>query len=388
MRKPALLALEDGSVFRGLSIGADGQSVGEVVFNTAMTGYQEILTDPSYAKQLVTLTYPHIGNVGTNPEDEESAHVMAAGLIVRDVPLLASNWRSRETLSEYLVRNEVVGISDIDTRRLTRILREKGAQNGCIVAGDRIDADAALAQARAFPGLKGMDLAKEVSTKEPYQWHQGTWDLEHGLPEAPPDVDQQLPWKVVAYDFGVKRNILRMLVDRGCQLYVVPAQTPAAEVLAMQPHGVFLANGPGDPEPCGYAIEAIREIMYTGMPLFGICLGHQLLGLASGGRTAKMKFGHHGANHPVQDLETGRVMISSQNHGFEVDEKSLPDNVRTTHRSLFDQTLQGIHHNEYPAFSFQGHPEASPGPHDVGPLFDHFIELMEQRWQAGAGAGR
>lgn len=385
MRKPALLALEDGSVFRGLSIGADGQSVGEVVFNTAMTGYQEILTDPSYAKQLVTLTYPHIGNVGTNPEDEESAHVMAAGLIVRDVPLLASNWRSQETLSEYLVRNDVVGISDIDTRRLTRILREKGAQNGCIVAGDRIDADAALAQARAFPGLKGMDLAKEVSTKEPYQWHQGTWDLEHGLPEAPPDVDQQLPWKVVAYDFGVKRNILRMLVDRGCQLHVVPAQTPAAEVLAMQPHGVFLANGPGDPEPCGYAIEAIREIMYTGTPLFGICLGHQLLGLASGGRTAKMKFGHHGANHPVQDLETGRVMISSQNHGFEVDEKSLPDNVRTTHRSLFDQTLQGIHHNEYPAFSFQGHPEASPGPHDVGPLFDHFIELMEQRWQAGAG---
>ncbi len=384
MRKPALLVLEDGSIFRGLSIGAEGETVGEVVFNTAMTGYQEILTDPSYSKQLVTLTYPHIGNVGANPEDEESARIMAAGLIVRDVPLVASNWRSRESLGEYLSRNGVVGISDIDTRRLTRILREKGAQSGCIAAGDEVDADAALAAARAFPGLKGMDLAKEVSTTESYNWVQGTWSLEGGMPQVPESIDEQLPWKVVAYDFGVKRNILRMLVDRGCQLTVVPAQTPAAEVLAMQPHGVFLANGPGDPEPCGYAIAAIREIMYTGMPLFGICLGHQLLGLASGGRTAKMKFGHHGANHPVQDLETGRVMISSQNHGFEVDEKSLPDNVRTTHRSLFDQTLQGIHHNEYPAFSFQGHPEASPGPHDVGPLFDHFIELMQQRWHAGA----
>ncbi len=384
MRNPALLVLEDGSIFRGLSVGAEGRTVGEVVFNTAMTGYQEILTDPSYSKQLVTLTYPHIGNVGANPDDEESARIMAAGLIVRDVPLVASNWRSRESLGEYLSRNGVVGISDIDTRRLTRILREKGAQNGCIVAGAEVDADAALADARAFPGLKGMDLAKEVSTTESYNWVQGTWSLEGGMPQAPDSVDEQLPWKVVAYDFGVKRNILRMLVDRGCKLTVVPAQTPAPEVLAMQPHGVFLANGPGDPEPCDYAITAIREIMYTGMPLFGICLGHQLLGLASGGRTAKMKFGHHGANHPVQDLETGRVMISSQNHGFEVDEKSLPDNVRTTHRSLFDQTLQGIHHNEYPAFSFQGHPEASPGPHDVGPLFDHFIELMQQRWQAGA----
>ncbi len=385
MRSPALLVLEDGSTFRGLSIGAEGRTVGEVVFNTAMTGYQEILTDPSYSKQLVTLTYPHIGNVGANPDDEESARIMAAGLIVRDVPLVASNWRSRESLGEYLNRNGVVGISDIDTRRLTRILREKGAQNGCIVAGDEVDADAALADARAFPGLKGMDLAKEVSTTESYNWAQGTWSLEGGMAQVPESIDEQLPWKVVAYDFGIKRNILRMLVDRGCQLTVVPAQTPASEVLAMQPHGVFLANGPGDPEPCDYAITAIREIMYTGMPLFGICLGHQLLGLASGGRTAKMKFGHHGANHPVQDLETGRVMISSQNHGFEVDEKSLPHNVRTTHRSLFDQTLQGIHHNEYPAFSFQGHPEASPGPHDVGPLFDHFIELMQQRWQAGAG---
>ena len=381
LRKPALLALEDGSVFRGLSIGADGQTVGEVVFNTAMTGYQEILTDPSYAKQLVTLTYPHIGNVGANPEDEEAHRVMAAGLIIRDLPLLASNWRSQETLGAYLERNGVVGISDIDTRRLTRILREKGAQNGCIVAGDDLDEAAALEQARAFPGLKGMDLAKEVSTKEAYDWTQGTWSLEGGLPDA---TDENRPWNVVAYDYGVKRNILRMLADRGCRIRVVPAQTPASEVLAMQPHGVFLANGPGDPEPCDYAIEAIRDIMYTGMPLFGICLGHQLLGLASGGRTVKMKFGHHGANHPVQDLDTGRVMISSQNHGFEVEEKSLPENVRTTHRSLFDQTLQGIHHKEYPAFSFQGHPEASPGPHDVGPLFDHFIELMEQRWRAGA----
>ena len=383
MRKPALLALEDGSLFRGKSIGVDGQTVGEVVFNTAMTGYQEILTDPSYLRQIVTLTYPHIGNVGTNAEDEESDGVQAAGLIVRDVPLLASNWRSTESLPEYLARSRVVGISDIDTRRLTRILRERGAQNGCIVAGDALDADAALAAARAFPGLKGMDLAKEASTREPYDWAQGTWSLEEGLADAAAGTR---PWKVVAYDYGVKRNILRMLVDRGCQIQVVPAQTPAAEVLAGQPHGVFFANGPGDPEPCDYAIDAIRDVMYTGVPVFGICLGHQLLGLATGAKTVKMKFGHHGANHPVQDLDSARVMISSQNHGFNVDESTLPHNVKVTHRSLFDGSVQGIHHTDYPAFSFQGHPEASPGPHDMSPLFDHFIELMEQRW-TGRGAG-
>ena len=383
LRKPALLALEDGSLFRGKSIGVDGQTVGEVVFNTAMTGYQEILTDPSYLRQIVTLTYPHIGNVGTNAEDEESDGVQAAGLIVRDVPLLASNWRSTESLPEYLARNRVVGISDIDTRRLTRILRERGAQNGCIVAGDALDADAALAAARAFPGLKGMDLAKEASTREPYDWAQGTWSLEEGLADAAAGTR---PWKVVAYDYGVKRNILRMLVDRGCQIQVVPAQTPAAEVLAGQPHGVFFANGPGDPEPCDYAIDAIRDVMYTGVPVFGICLGHQLLGLATGAKTVKMKFGHHGANHPVQDLDSARVMISSQNHGFNVDESTLPHNVKVTHRSLFDGSVQGIHHTDYPAFSFQGHPEASPGPHDMSPLFDHFIELMEQRW-TGRGAG-
>jgi len=383
LRKPALLALEDGSLFRGKSIGVDGQTVGEVVFNTAMTGYQEILTDPSYLRQIVTLTYPHIGNVGTNAEDEESDGVQAAGLIVRDVPLLASNWRSTESLPEYLARSRVVGISDIDTRRLTRILRERGAQNGCIVAGDALDADAALAAARAFPGLKGMDLAKEASTREPYDWAQGTWSLEEGLADAAAGTR---PWKVVAYDYGVKRNILRMLVDRGCQIQVVPAQTPAAEVLAGQPHGVFFANGPGDPEPCDYAIDAIRDVMYTGVPVFGICLGHQLLGLATGAKTVKMKFGHHGANHPVQDLDSARVMISSQNHGFNVDESTLPHNVKVTHRSLFDGSVQGIHHTDYPAFSFQGHPEASPGPHDMSPLFDHFIELMEQRW-TGRGAG-
>ncbi len=366
-------------MFRGDSIGADGETVGEVVFNTAMTGYQEILTDPSYFKQIVTLTYPHIGNTGTTDEDEEADGVYAAGLVIRDLPLLASNWRNQQPLEEYLVANGVVAIAGIDTRMLTRILREKGAQNGCIVAGDAIDEAAALAAARAFPGLKGMDLAKEVSVTAPYQWTQGTWTLEEGLPEAPVDPEEQLPLHVVAFDYGVKRNILRMLVDRGCRVTVVPAQTPAAEVLAMNPDGVFLANGPGDPEPCDYAIEAIRTIVEESVPVFGICLGHQLLGLASGARTVKMKFGHHGANHPVQDLETNTVMISSQNHGFAVDEATLPANLKATHRSLFDGSLQGIHRTDRPAFSFQGHPEASPGPHDVAPVFDHFIDLMNAR---------
>lgn len=379
MRKPALLALEDGSLFWGKSIGIDGQTIGETVFNTALTGYQEILTDPSYCKQIVTLTYPHIGNVGTNDEDEESSDIVASGLVVRDVPLLASNWRSQKTLEQYLRDNKVIGISDIDTRRLTRILREKGAQNGCIVAGDNIDADAAVAAARGFPGLKGMDLAKEVTTHMPYEWAQGSWTLEGGLPDAPHPIDEKLPNKVVAFDYGVKRNILRMLVDRGCQITVVPAQTPSSEVMAMNPDGVFLSNGPGDPEPCDYAIQAIRDLMeQKTLPIFGICLGHQLLSLASNAKTIKMKFGHHGANHPVQDLESGRVMISSQNHGFAVDESSLPSNLVPTHRSLFDGSLQGVHRTDIPAFSFQGHPEASPGPHDVAPLFDHFIDLIKE----------
>jgi carbamoyl-phosphate synthase small subunit len=371
----ALLALEDGSLFWGRSIGAAGQSVGEVVFNTAMTGYQEILTDPSYARQLVTLTYPHIGNVGVNSEDEESSHIQCAGLVIRDLPRRLSNFRSERGLDEYLRSQNVVAISEIDTRRLTRILREKGAQNGCLVAGEHIDEQAALAAARAFPGLKGMDLAKEVTTAQQYNWLQGSWSLATGLPE--PSDTGSLPFHVVAYDFGVKRNILRMLVDRGCRLTVVPAQTPAGDVLGLDPDGVFLSNGPGDPEPCDYAISAIREIVDAGVPVFGICLGHQLLALASGAGTAKMKFGHHGANHPVQDLDTGVVMITSQNHGFAVDEPSLPACLRATHRSLFDGSLQGIHRTDRPAFSFQGHPEASPGPHDVAPLFDHFIELIE-----------
>jgi carbamoyl-phosphate synthase small subunit len=371
--------LEDGSVFRGYSIGADGQSVGEVVFNTAMTGYQEILTDPSYRRQLVTLTYPHIGNTGANGEDEESPAIQAAGLIIRDLPILASNWRREEDLDAYLARQGVLAIAGIDTRRLTRILREKGAQNGCLQAGELIDEDAALASARAFAGLAGMDLAKEVSTAAPYAWTEGTWSLEGGLPAARGDDDPELRWHVVAYDYGIKRNILRMLVDRGCRITVVPAQTPAADVLAMQPDGVFLSNGPGDPEPCDYAIESIRALMQAGIPLFGICLGHQLLGLACGARTVKMKFGHHGANHPVQVLATGEVMISSQNHGFAVDEQTLPADVEPTHRSLFDGSLQGIRHRERPAFSFQGHPEASPGPHDVAPLFAQFIEDMASR---------
>ena len=380
MRKPAILALEDGSVFHGRSFGVDGQTTGEVVFNTAITGYQEILTDPSYARQIVTLTYPHIGNTGTNAEDEESVRIAASGLVVRNVPLLHSSWRASESLDDYMTRNNVVGICDIDTRRLTRILREKGALNGCIMAGDDIDESAALARAREFPGLKGMDLAREVTTDDAYEWLEGTWHLNTGHSRRDP---ADLRYRVVAYDFGVKRNILRMLVDRGCHVTVVPAQTPASEVLAMQPDGVFLSNGPGDPEPCTYAIEAIREIVDTGTPVFGICLGHQLLSLASGARTVKMKFGHHGANHPVLDKATGRVMISSQNHGFAVDEDSLPDNMQATHVSLFDGSLQGVHRNDRPAFSFQGHPEASPGPHDVAPLFDHFIELIDNHRQQG-----
>ena len=379
MRKPALLALEDGSLFRGESIGSIGQTTGEVVFNTALTGYQEILTDPSYARQIVTLTYPHIGNVGVNTEDEESSGIHAAGLVIRDLPPLLSNWRSEESLEDYLVRHNIVAISGIDTRRLTRILREKGAQNGCIVAGNDIDDQAAIEAARGFPGLKGMDLAKEVTTGNPYEWAQGTWSLKDGLPEAPHPIEENLPYHVVAYDYGVKRNILRMLVDRGCRLTVVPAKTPASKVLAMNPDGVFLSNGPGDPEPCDYAQDAIRELLEKEIPMFGICLGHQLLSLASGAKTIKMKFGHHGANHPVQDLESGKVMISSQNHGFAVADESLPSHLRATHRSLFDQSLQGVEHTDKPAFGFQGHPEASPGPHDVAPLFDHFIELMEKK---------
>jgi len=378
LRKPAILVLEDGSVFRGTSIGADGQSVGEVVFNTAMTGYQEILTDPSYCRQLVTLTYPHIGNVGVNADDEESSQVHAAGLIVRDLTVHASNWRMEASLGDYLVRHGVTAIADIDTRQLTRILREKGAQNSCIQAGDAIDEAAAIGAAKSFPGLQGMDLAREVTTPTPYEWTQGVWGLSAGGSDAPPPGDGRPPVQVVAYDYGIKRNILRLLVQRGCRVTIVPAQTPATEVLARRPDGIFLSNGPGDPEPCDYAITAIRTLLETGIPLFGICLGHQLLALACGARTLKMKFGHHGANHPVQDLATGRVMISSQNHGFAVDEGSLPAPVRATHRSLFDGSLQGIHHREYPAFGFQGHPEASPGPHDVDPMFDHFIDLIHE----------
>lgn len=377
MTRPAILVLEDGSVFRGQSIGVDGQAVGEVVFNTAMTGYQEILTDPSYSRQIVTLTYPHIGNVGINEEDEESGHVHVAGLVIRDLPLLMSNFRAEKSLDEYLVEHNIVAIAGIDTRRLTRILREKGAQSGCIMAGEKPPEDKALAAARGFPGLKGMDLAKEVTTPAPYEWAQASWTLQGGLPEAPHPIEEKLPLHVVAYDYGVKRNILRMLVDRGCRVTVVPAKTPAEDVLAMNPDGVFLSNGPGDPEPCDYAIEAIRDVLEAGKPTFGICLGHQLLGLASGANTIKMKFGHHGANHPVQDLASGQVMISSQNHGFAVDEETLPANVQATHKSLFDGSLQGIHRTDCPAFGFQGHPEASPGPHDVAPVFDHFIELMK-----------
>ncbi len=366
--------LEDGTTFKGTAIGAEGAAVGEVVFNTSMTGYQEILTDPSYAEQIITLTYPHIGNTGTNKEDEESETIWAKGLVIRDLPLLASNFRNEETLTEYLIRNNIVGIADIDTRKLTRILREKGAQNGCIVAGENIDEATALAKAKAFPGLKGMDLAKVVSVKESYQWTEGSWQL--GTGHVTPE---KFDFHVVAYDFGAKRNILRMLVDRGCKLTVVPAQTTAEEVLALKPDGIFLSNGPGDPEPCDYAIKAINAFLTTDMPIFGICLGHQLLGLASGAKTTKMKFGHHGANHPVKDFDRNVVMITSQNHGFAVDEENLPENLKITHKSLFDGSLQGIHRTDKPAFSFQGHPEASPGPHDAAPLFDHFIELINAR---------
>ena len=373
MTKTAVLALEDGSIFRGVAIGSIGATSGEVVFNTAMTGYQEILTDPSYSRQIVTLTYPHIGNTGITPEDDESPDIQAAGLVIKDLPLLASNWRSKMSLDEYLKSRNIVAIAGIDTRRLTRILREKGAQNGCIMAGDTIDEAQAIANARAFPGLKGMDLAKEVTVSESYSWTEGVWDL---ATDSHSEV-QQLPFHVVAYDFGVKRNILRMLAQRGCRLTVVPATTPASEVLAMNPDGVFLSNGPGDPEPCDYAIAAIREILATSVPVFGICLGHQLLALASGARTEKMKFGHHGANHPVQDLKTGQVMITSQNHGFAVAEDSLPENLVATHKSLFDGSLQGIERTDRPAFSFQGHPEASPGPHDVAGLFDRFVDMLK-----------
>ena len=371
MKIPALLALEDGTLFRGLAIGAEGSATGEVVFNTAMTGYQEILSDPSYARQIVTLTYPHIGNTGVNDEDIEATRIFASGLVVRDVPALLSNWRSKSSLTDYLRRHNVVGIAGIDTRKLTRILRDKGAQRGCLMAGEGLDAEAAVAQAQAFPGLQGMDLAKVVSVAQSYTWAETEWVLGSGY-----GAQQSGRYNVVAYDFGIKRNILRMLAQRGCRLTVVPAQTSAAEVLAMKPDGVFLSNGPGDPEPCDYAIAAIREILAARVPVFGICLGHQLLGLASGAKTVKMKFGHHGANHPVQELATGRVLITSQNHGFAVDESSLPDSLRPTYRSLFDGSLQGVERTDCVAFSFQGHPEASPGPHDLAPLFDRFIDAM------------
>jgi carbamoyl-phosphate synthase small subunit len=376
-RAPALLALADGTVFRGRSIGATGRSVGEVVFNTAMTGYQEILTDPSYAGQIVTLTYPHIGNVGVNPEDVESRRIFAAGLVIRDLPILPSNWRHTQDLSTFLASANVVGIADIDTRKLTRILREKGAQNGCVIAAAEIrDADAAdaVARAKSAPSMAGLDLAKDVSCDERYDWASSTWALGVGYRPV-----GKTTFDVVAYDFGIKHNILRMLAERGCKLTVVPAKTSARDALALKPDGIFLANGPGDPEPCDYAIAAIRAIVDSGTPTFGICLGHQLLGLASGGRTLKMKFGHHGANHPVLDKDTGHVLITSQNHGFAVDPASLPQNVRVTHVSLFDGSLQGIARTDRPAFSFQGHPEASPGPHDVGYLFDRFIKLMEKK---------
>lgn len=377
MSIPALLALEDGSLFRGKAIGAEGFSVGEVVFNTAMTGYQEILTDPSYARQMVTLTYPHIGNTGTNEEDEESRAVWAAGLIIRDLPILPSNYRNRQPLGDYLRERGVVAIADIDTRRLTRILREQGAQAGCIATGAAAeDEAAALAAARDFAGLAGMDLAREVTVEAAYPWSEGSWVWNEGFRQYS---REELEFHVVAYDYGVKRNILRMLVDRGCRLTVVPATTSAQEVMALAPDGIFLSNGPGDPEPCDYAIEAIRTLLGSGVPIFGICLGHQLLALASGARTLKMKFGHHGANHPVQDLRSGAVLITSQNHGFAVDEASLPPQLAATHRSLFDGSLQGIERTDCPAFSFQGHPEASPGPHDAAPLFDHFTELMRAR---------
>ncbi|TNJ34556.1 glutamine-hydrolyzing carbamoyl-phosphate synthase small subunit [Arenimonas terrae] len=374
MTQPAILALEDGTVFEGVSVGAPGTSVGEVVFNTAMTGYQEVLTDPSYARQMVTLTYPHIGNTGMTAQDDEAERVWAAGLIVRDVPRRPSNWRSQVALPEWLAARGVVAIAGIDTRKLTRLLRDRGAQNGCLVAGEGLDAEHAIEAARKFPGLKGMDLAKEVCTRERYSWTEGELDLDRNQFRR-----ADARFHVVAYDFGVKRNILRMLAERGCRITVVPAQTPAAQVLAEKPDGVFLSNGPGDPEPCDYAIAAIREFLAAKIPVFGICLGHQLLGLAAGAKTLKMKFGHHGANHPVIDLGSRRVMITSQNHGFAVDETTLPGNVRVTHRSLFDGSNQGIELADAPAYSFQGHPEASPGPHDVSGLFDKFITMMSEK---------
>jgi carbamoyl-phosphate synthase small subunit len=372
VQTPALLALADGTVFRGRSVGAEGLSAGEVVFNTAITGYQEILTDPSYCRQIVTLTYPHIGNTGANGEDNESAQVFAAGLVIRDLPLLASSWRSEQPLPEFLRERRVIAIADIDTRKLTRILREKGAQNGAIMAG-AVDGRRALEAAREFPGLAGMDLAKVVSTREPYEWREGGWRLGRGY--AKPERER---FHIAAYDYGIKRNILRMLADRGCRITVLPAQAPARDALALRPDGVFLSNGPGDPEPCDYAIRAIREIIDRGIPTFGICLGHQLMGLASGARTVKMKFGHHGANHPVKDLDSGAVAITSQNHGFAVDPATLPPNLRATHVSLFDGSLQGLSRTDRPAFCFQGHPEASPGPHDIGYLFDRFAEMMQK----------
>ena len=375
MTEAALLALEDGSIFRGIGIGAKGSSTGEVVFNTAMTGYQEILTDPSYAQQIVTLTYPHIGNTGTNEEDNESERVHASGLVIRDLPVLASNWRKCQDLNEFLKERNVIAIAEIDTRRLTRLLRSKGPLNGCLLSNANLSKESeekAVGLAKDFPGLKGMDLAKVVSAAKQYQWSEGIWDIVSGYRSA-----HGSRFRVVAYDFGLKRNILRMLVERGCEVTVVPAQTPAVEVLTLNPDGIFLSNGPGDPEPCDYAIEAITDFLDSDMPLFGICLGCQLLALACGARTVKMQLGHHGANHPVQSLRNGTVIITSQNHGFAVDAESLPSNLEATHKSLFDGSLQGIERNDKPAFGFQGHPEASPGPHDVSPLFDHFIELME-----------
>jgi len=371
----AILALADGAVFRGKSVGAPGNTTGEVVFNTALTGYQEILSDPSYSRQLITLTYPHIGNTGTTPEDLEAAAVHASGLIIRDLPIQASSWRMTDTLGEFLQRAKLVAIADIDTRRLTRLLRERGAQAGCILTGDKADPAAAVRAAQSFPGLKGMDLAKVVSVRNPYQWNEGSlWS-----PPDRPMIRAHQRLHVVAFDFGIKRNILRLLADQGCRITVVPAQTSGEEVLAMRPDGIFLSNGPGDPEPCDYAIRAIQQILETDIPVFGICLGHQLLGLASGAKTIKMKFGHHGANHPVQDLETGRVLITSQNHGFAIDEATLPPTLKVTHRSLFDGSLQGVVRTDRPAFSFQGHPEASPGPQDVRPLFGRFSQLMVRR---------
>ncbi len=385
MTVPAVLALGDGSVLRGESIGHAGAAVGEVVFNTAITGYQEILTDPSYCRQIVTLTYPHIGNVGCNGEDEEAARVHASGLVVRDAPIEPSSWRAAGSLRDFLAEREVVAIAGVDTRELTRIIRERGAQAGCLMAGEHLDEAAAVAEARAFPGLEGMDLARVVSTAERYEWREGPWRLEDGF--ASSTALEAPGHHVVAYDFGVKRNILRLLVERGCRVTVVPAETPAAEALALAPDGVFLSNGPGDPEPCAYAVAAIGELLEAGVPLFGICLGHQLLGLACGARTHKMKFGHHGANHPVQAVDGGQVLITSQNHGFAVEESSLPANARVTHRSLFDGTVQGLELTDRPAFGFQGHPEASPGPRDAAPLFDRFIELMQATRSAGRRAG-